>query len=94
MRVIKLVLVLAIMLLGVAFAVQNADMVNIDYYFGVQELPLALVIIAALIAGAVLGVISCMGVMMRLRHEAGDLRRKQKLSQQEIDNLRALPIKD
>lgn len=94
MRIIKFILILFIALFGAAFAVLNATPVNLNYYLGTQEAPLALVLVAALLVGALLGVVASFGVVLRLRHEMADLRRQQRLAQQEIDNLRSLPIKE
>ena len=94
MRIIKFILVLFIVVIGAAFAVMNAAPVNLNYYLGVQEAPLALILVAALLLGAWLGVVASLGALVRLRHEVSDLRRKQRLAQEEIDNLRSLPIKD
>ena len=94
MRIIKLTLILFFMVIGAAFAVMNAAPVSLNYYLGTTEVPLALILVVALMAGAVLGVMVSLGSMMRLRHESSELRRKLHLSREEIDNLRSLPIKD
>ena len=94
MRIIKLTLILIFMLIGAAFAVMNAAPVHLNYYFGAAEVPFALILVAALMVGAVLGVMVCLGAMVRLRREAGGLSKKLRLAEQEIENLRVLPIKD
>jgi putative membrane protein len=94
MRIIKLALILIIMLLGVVFTVLNADPVQFNYYFGSREIPLSLVMTAALGVGALLGVLSCMGVMFGLKRENLSLKRQSQMANQEVMNLRALPLKD
>ena len=94
MRIIKLALILIIMLLGVVFTVLNADPVQFNYYFGSREIPLSLVTTGALGIGALLGVLSCMGVMFGLKRENLSLKRQSQMANQEVKNLRALPLKD
>jgi len=94
MRFIKLFLFMLIMLLGAVFAVLNAEPVEFNYYFGSLVLPLSLVITAALGAGVLLGILSSMGLMFALKRENLSLKRKSQLASQEVNNLRALPLKD
>ena len=94
MRLIKLILILCFMVIASAFAYMNAKPVALDYYLGVIEVPLAVTLIAAVIVGAVLGVVVCMGAMVRQRFEISELSRKLHLAQGEVENLRSLPIKE
>jgi putative membrane protein len=55
MRVLTFIVVLAILLLGISFAVLNANAVNMNYYFGIAHLPLSLLLIITLIIGVLLG---------------------------------------
>jgi putative membrane protein len=94
MRLIKLFLLMVIVMLGAVFAVLNAEPVQFNYYFGTIELPLSLVLTLVLGAGALLGVLACMGLMFGMKRENLQLRRKSHLASQEVNNLRALPLKD
>jgi putative membrane protein len=94
LKLIKLLLVVLVMMLGAAFTVMNADPVKINYYFGTGEWPLAIIVVASLLLGALLGAMSGVGAMLRQRNEVGRLRRQQKVAKQEIENLRTLPMKD
>ena len=94
MRFLKLIFILLIMMIGAAFAVMNADPVMLNYYFGKQELPLSVVLVGAIGLGAVLGVLATLSGSLRLRRENMSLRHKARLATQEVNNLRALPIKD
>jgi putative membrane protein len=53
-RFLKLIFILLIMMIGAAFAVMNAEAVRLNYYFGVEELPLSVILVAALALGAIL----------------------------------------
>jgi putative membrane protein len=94
MRIIKLIVLMLIVLLGAVFAVLNAESVQFNYYFGSRELPLSLIMTIALGAGALLGIFACMGLIFGLKRENMQLRRKSQLASQEVNNLRALPLKD
>ncbi len=94
MRLIKLFLLMLVMMLGAVFAVLNADPVQFNYYFGSRELPLSLVLTIALGVGVLLGIFACMGLMFGMKRENLQLRRKSQLVSQEVNNLRALPLKD
>ncbi len=85
---------LVIVLFGLSFALLNAQLVTIDFYFGAQELPLSLVIVLSVILGAVLGVIAALALVLRQRRELARERRARHQIQRELDELRRMPIKD
>lgn len=93
-RIITFVLLLLVSLLGLSFALMNAESVQLNYYFGSVEAPLSLLVVVAIIVGAGLGVLASMGVVLRQKRELAKLRKSQKLATQEISNLRSLPLKD
>ena len=93
-RLIRMILFLLVMLAGVALAVMNADLVNLNYYFGSRELPLSVLLVSAVFVGAVLGMVAGLGGMMRIKRENANLRRQARLASEEVNNLRSLPIKD
>lgn len=94
MRYLKLIFILLIMMIGAAFAVMNAEPVRLNYYFGVQELPLSVVLVGAVGLGAILGVLATLSGSLRLRRENMSLRHKARIARQEVNNLRSIPIKD
>ncbi|MCU7906420.1 MAG: LapA family protein [Candidatus Thiodiazotropha sp. (ex Epidulcina cf. delphinae)] len=94
MRFIKLFLIILIMMLGAVFAVLNVDPVRINYYFGSGDLPLSLLLTAALGVGVVLGILSNMGRVLGLKREIHSLKRRSRMVSEEVDNLRALPLKE
>ena len=93
-RIIIIILFVIVLLLGAGFSAVNLMPVDINYYLGVLSLPLAMVIIAAIILGTVLGVLALSTSILRLRYENRRLRKKLTISEQEIDSLRILPITD
>lgn len=94
MRFLKLLFILLVMLVGAAFAVMNADIVNLNYYFGTVELPLSVVLVGAVCLGALLGMLAGLAGLAGLKRENSSLRRKVRLASQEVDNLRAIPLKN
>ncbi|MES9946007.1 MAG: DNA recombination protein RecN [gamma proteobacterium symbiont of Ctena orbiculata] len=94
MRFIKLFIVILIMLLGAVFTVLNADPVEVNYYFGRREIPLSLILTIALGFGVVLGVLAGMGKVLGLKREIHKLKRRSQLVSEEVNNLRALPLKE
>lgn len=94
MRFIKFIVVILIMMVGAVFAVLNADSVEINYYFGSRELPLSLILTITLGLGLVLGILAGMGRVLGLKREINALRKRSQMVNEEVNNLRALPLKD
>lgn len=94
MRFLKLLFILLVMLVGAAFAVMNAEPVNLNYYFGSRELPLSVVLVGAVCVGAVLGMLAGLTALARLKRENAALHRQARLTSQEVRNLRTIPLKD
>jgi len=93
-RILILLASLIVVVLGILFAVLNAEPVILNYYFGRQTMPLSLVLVLAMLVGAVLGVLACSGVLVRQRRTIHKLRRAAELAEKEVENLRAIPIRD
>lgn len=93
-RIFLLIVFLVLMALGIGFAVQNPAPVQLNYYLGTVSGPLALVVMLALAAGAVLGMLAGMGMVLSEKRKAAKLRRKAELCEQELRNLRQIPIQD
>ncbi len=93
-RIIIFTLLLLVSLLGLSFALMNAEPVTLNYYFGKLQAPLSLVLVIALAFGAVMGVLASMWVVITQKREMAKLRKAAKLTEKEITNLRSLPMKD
>ncbi len=93
-RFVYLILALVIILFGVTFAVLNADNVQLNYYMGSIELPLSLVVVLAMILGALLGIFASLGFVIGSRRQASKLKKSVEVAEKEIINLRNIPIKD
>lgn len=88
-RVIGLLLLVALVALGLSFAVLNAEPVALNYYFGSANIPLSLIMVAVLAAGALLGVLASLTVIVRYKARAAQLKRR--LSHLENDFHRQKP---
>jgi lipopolysaccharide assembly protein A len=93
-RIITFAVLLLVTLLGLTFALMNADMVQLDYYFGSLQAPLSLIVVVAIIIGAALGVLASVGIVVGQKRELAKLRKSAKITEQEVSNLRSLPLKD
>ena len=85
---------LLVIVLGVVFSVLNAENVQLNYYLGSVELPLSLVLVLAIIAGAILGIFASLSFIISSRRNAAKLKRSVEVAEKEIMNLRNIPIKD
>lgn len=94
MRILGLVFFIIVILLGISFAVLNAEEVKLNYYFGTTSLPLSLVTVIAFAIGAILGILVSLFLILRLKSQNAKLRRTIRNAEKEVKNLRNLPIKD
>jgi len=62
LRFVYLSLTLLVIIFGIVFAVLNAEDVQLNYYLGSVELPLSLVLVLAMILGALLGIFASVEV--------------------------------
>lgn len=93
-RVIGIVAAVAVIALGLSFAMLNHEEVTLNYYLGQSSLPLSLWMVAALALGAAIGAVSTMGVIARQRRDIGRLRREVEDAQKELSELRKMPIRN
>lgn len=93
LRLIRLILLFLILILGLSFAVINADTVQFDYYFNSLQAPLSLILVISLMLGALLGAAACLGTLLRLKREVARLHKTLKSAETEIITLRANSVK-
>jgi len=93
-RFISIVVIILILLLVLLFTLLNAEPVSLNYYLGQVEQPLALILVVTFVAGALIGLLSSIVVILSSRHEVSKLRRHIKQTEQEVINLRSIPLKD
>lgn len=93
-RLLASIVILIVIAVGLSFAALNSESVQVQYYVGETRAPLALVIVLALGAGAVLGVLASLGIVLTQKRRIGKLQRTVSVHEREIRNLREIPIKD
>ena len=74
-RLFSILFLLIFMALGVAIAIVNADEVVFNYYFGSITQPLSIILVGAIMVGALLATVINSLVILTLRHQ---LRRAQR----------------
>jgi putative membrane protein len=90
-----MVLALLVLTFGVGFVTKNAQVVSVNYYFGLDwEAPLALMLLTSLTIGVILGLAASIGMVLRMHHRLAQARREIRETEQEVKNLRSLPIRD
>lgn len=92
-RLLTALFILSILAIGLSFTALNAVDIEVNYYFSTISLPLAVVVLLALIVGVMLGLITAFTYLFIYRAETLRLRQKVNLYEKEINNLREIPIK-
>lgn len=93
-RILSYLFLLAVLILSLTFTAINVQTIQVNYYVGSQEAPLALVLGATLIAGALLGALVMMRPILNLKLKSSKLRRSIRNNEKEISILRTLPLKN
>ena len=93
-RLLILVLIFAVILLGVVFHLRNDQLVVLDYLVGSSKFYFSVWLVSAFAIGALLGMISSIPAILKVKREIARLQKRVKVSEKEINNLRVLPMKD
>ena len=93
-RIVTLLLVIAALILAFTFASFNTEPIEVNVLFGVYELPTSLVIIGAVILGALIGLLGALLFAIRGARERRRLRKSLRSAEAEISSLRSLPLND
>lgn len=94
MRILMIILLLVVFLCGALFTSVNTDAVVVDFYLDSQEMPLALALLAALTVGVLVGALMGLILSIKYRNQLRVANRQIKRLDKELDNLRALPVRD
>jgi putative membrane protein len=80
---------------GITFAIQNRQVIDVSYYFGLHwSGPLSLALLATFTAGIVVGYLVSLRTVIRMQRQLARARKEIHQVEQEVINLRSLPIKD
>lgn len=94
MRIVISIVYLLFILLGISFAVLNASPVQVNFYITTLKLPISVLMTVMLGIGMLIGLLLFIGRYWRLKSEYRLLKNQLKLTEKEIKNLRAIPLKD
>ena len=94
MRYITYIFWLVIILLAVVFVVLNSHSVAVNLYGSQISIYLPLFLLILLGTGAVLGVIAVLPSLWQAKNRNRKLKQRVKDAEQEVKNLREIPIKD
>ena len=94
MRLLSYVFLLIVMLIGLTFAALNSVPVVFNYYLGAKTIALSLLLVLTFGAGILLGFIVAIFPWLKLKRDNRRFRARLKTAEQEVENLRSLPIKD
>jgi len=94
-RFFYLMLTILVLLIGIAFAILNRQPVELNYYFGLSwSGPLSLALLTAFTVGVIAGYIASLRAVVRAQRQLVQSRKEIRQIEQEVVNLRTLPIKD
>jgi putative membrane protein len=75
MRLLSLLVLTFVVILGVSFAILNAETVWVHYYIGKKAVPLSLLILGVLIVGIIIGFVATIPRSIRQKLEIRRLKR-------------------
>lgn len=94
-RTFYFIVIVVTLFFGITFAFQNRQEIELAYYFGVRwQGPASLALLAALTIGVVVGYLASLRMVIRMQRQLVQARKEVRQIEQEVMNLRALPIKD
>ena len=93
-RIAKLILVFVILLIGLAFHLKNNQLIELNYYVDVINLPMSWLVVLVLFIGSMLGVLASLPIIIKLKRDKMMLERHIKNSEKEINNLRVMPVRE
>jgi putative membrane protein len=69
MRLLSLLALTFAVLLGVSFAILNADPVTVHYFLGVRQIPLSILIMSVWVLGIIIGLLASSFTILKLKME-------------------------
>lgn len=93
-RILYITAIIIVLVVGVVFSARNAGVISLDFILFVVETNLSLALIIALIIGAGLGIFVSFFFLLSAKRNIAQLKKQTELLNKELNNLRALPIRD
>ncbi len=93
-RIVYIGTFIIVLLLGLILFSKNNQLLTFDYLIGHRELSLAWLLFLSLCLGAILGMLACLPMLIRLKRDKRKLKKLVKNTEKEVNNLRVMPMKD
>ncbi|MCZ6731279.1 MAG: LapA family protein [Gammaproteobacteria bacterium] len=94
-KLIYSIIAIVVLFFGFTVAFQNRHAVDVNYYFGFHwQGPLVWIMLLLFAAGALIGFLASLRIVIRMQRRLVQARKELRRKEQEVTNLRALPIKD
>ena len=92
-RFIAFLISLVVVLLVFIFTLENLDPITINFLVQNLQLPVGIVMLICFVIGALLGLLFSTSLVLKYRRRAKSLAKNVVVAEQEVANLRQLPIK-
>ena len=93
-KIVIFVVFISAFVISTAFAAFNMQTVSLDLFFVQWQLPLAVLLIAILLLGLIIGATLIALSTLRIRYDNRRLASKLQNAEQELNSLRILPVRD
>ena len=94
-RIFYTIVIAVTLFVGITFALKNQQVVELRYYFGLAWTgTLSLALLTTLALGVAVGYLASLRMVIRMQRQLVQARKEVRQIEQEVANLRALPIKD
>lgn len=88
-------LALPLVFLAATFSIKNSQIVTVSYYFDFHWLvPLSVLLFVVLVFGICIGYLASLKTVIRIQRQANAAKNEARQAEQEVSNLRSLPLKD
>lgn len=92
-RFLVFIFFLVLILIFFVFTLENLDLVSLNLVFQTIQVPLGLTMLVCFVLGSFVGVLFSIGLILKNKNKARVLSKKIAITEQELANLRQLPIK-
>ena len=94
LKTITYILLVATLVVAIIFAVANYSPVTINYFVGEIQIPLSILIFLIFLLGLLFGLALDSLILLRQRSQIQGLKKKIVAVEEELNNLRKMPLKD
>jgi len=91
---LTILLMIVVCAVSLLFFAQNNQDVVLSYFIGESNIPLSFIILASLIIGIAIGLLVLSSSLVKHKFRARLFEKRLEQKKQELENLRALPLRD